>query len=826
MPQDSLRSVVYRSFVTCDDPKGVVECGTIRKSKAGYQKMEHKMESRRTPKNLNASSSAYKGGGQEDVVSMGISEDSRNPSSFQLLEVSRGVQKLNQMTESLSKRLSFDGQSKDIAKDLLRGALDLQESLVMLGKLQEASQYMAKLKRKQEKSERGRVDEMEVERTNSNRFGEQNYQMGFQKPRLSADGSSRNFVEELKKVDEVGIERTNSSQFGYQNYQMGFQKPRLSADGSSRDCVEELKKVIRDSLARQNLLPNTANEEKAYYDRRKLDLASDIPSTSSSGSSMVHSYNSGSTDSPLSSGVPRKKAKGSNLIAKLMGLEEFPSRPLQNAPQKHMEREKVPNHQRPVFDIDMPKARKPQFVVQKVDSERRTLEEILETMQFKGLLRINSVRGHASQTHRSSTAHSKQKSIDGMPPIVIIKPLHFPCLEAEKPLTAKFIQKEGSLNTKEMLRKVKVKEELPPTTIRCEKGASNFNEMHQELGAEETPIKRLSRERGDKYSKVVVRKPDEKEVTTKEKGSYKVKTNVPVNQKPPKKEGIDEEAEQIQKAKPAGRKPVEENAKSKNVPKPQDAKVTSAKSRKPENKSNINKNQIPRQRSTTPNTISKHAAKPIIQKSTDRRKNQIKKEKPAREDPAADLTTENLRCKDDDEDKMATLSCENVSVLNEVNTALADELPSVEAKDASEIHIGEHCSNGQDSLCKVSPLTTQNEKGTTYAEGPNDHIGHNRMENKSSKTITSLKGLLLSSESFLSHAEELFDLNVNWPKIFQTSSINDFGGANVRLSLDYANEVMERKSLRELQLAHPLLQAWVGNSKLFILSGPFGRGNL
>ncbi|TQD90490.1 hypothetical protein C1H46_023928 [Malus baccata] len=33
MLQDNLRSAVHGSFVTCDDPKGIVGCGMTRKSK-------------------------------------------------------------------------------------------------------------------------------------------------------------------------------------------------------------------------------------------------------------------------------------------------------------------------------------------------------------------------------------------------------------------------------------------------------------------------------------------------------------------------------------------------------------------------------------------------------------------------------------------------------------------------------------------------------------------------------------------------------------------------------------------------------------------------
>jgi hypothetical protein len=71
--------------------------------------------------------------------------------------------------------------------------------------------------------------------------------------------------------------------------------------------------------------------------------------------------------------------------------------------------------------------------------------------------------------------------------------------------------------------------------------------------------------------------------------------------------------------------------------------------------------------------------------------------------------------------------------------------------------------------------------------------------------------LLLSSPSFLSRAEELFYLNVRNP-----SSINDLVVANVKLSLECANELIERKSLRDSHTVHPLLLTSVGNLRVCI----------
>jgi len=60
-------------------------------------------------------------------------------SETKLLEISRGSHKLTQMINSCPKGPNFDVRSKDIMKDLLIGAFDLQESLIALKKLHEAS---------------------------------------------------------------------------------------------------------------------------------------------------------------------------------------------------------------------------------------------------------------------------------------------------------------------------------------------------------------------------------------------------------------------------------------------------------------------------------------------------------------------------------------------------------------------------------------------------------------------------------------------------------------------------------------------------------------
>ncbi|PSS01890.1 Titin like [Actinidia chinensis var. chinensis] len=818
MPQDSLRSAVYRSFVTCDDPKGVVECGTIRKSKKNNRKrLEDKVENRRIqiPKNL--SSSAYKQG--KEMASKNVAEDLHKPSSFQLMEVSRGAQKLNKVINSWSTGMTFDGQSKDIAKDLLKGALDLQESLVMLGKLQEASQYMARLKKKQkEKSKGERIDEVGIERMSSHRFTDQNYQTGIQNPRLSVDGSLRDCFEQKQKsrwerVDEVGILRTTSHHFTDQNYQTGFQKPRLSIDGSSRDCFEELRTAIRDGLARQNLLPP---ERKSYRDKRAPDLTLDIASTSSSQSSMFNSHDFASSESSISSKAPQK-SKGSNLIAKLMGLEEIPSQAVQTIG-------KVSSQRRAMFDLDMPKSRKPQSAAYKVDTEEKKLKEIVETMQLKGLLKSSSTEGYGPQSDRSNASYFKERFTEDAPPIVIMKPFHrskdsvqeidefshksvaatvlnakeensarldlelkprrTSIAEANEPCLQKFVRDVEALDTDEVLRKSKTRDLQP------------LYEKHRRVNREETQINRPSK---------VQEKIEEISVTTDEKlSSNKLKASVTVNQQQRKK-AIEKNVNRIQKVTPNRKKPEEvENLKSKAVSKSHDqVKVTSPKETRAEIGSIVTKSRISQQKSTSSTVVSKRTTPAASHNCGDRKKN-LNNESPVEEPLAANLVVKNVGCEYGE--KLIDVSCENEPDTTQINTATADQLLTEEGTDAFEIQITEQRDSSQDSLCDVIPQTTQLETYCKSAEEAISCIDQNPTEAKYFRTESKAEDLFSSSSSFLSYAEDLFDFNATETLAFPATSLNSPGTENTKLLLDCANELVQQKSVICTQTKNPLLR--------------------
>ncbi|TMW97648.1 hypothetical protein EJD97_005186 [Solanum chilense] len=65
-------------------------------------------------------------------------------SQVHINEVSKGIQKLNQILKACSNGLNFDSNSIEVGQELLKGAMDLEESLRMLVNLQEASDHMIK----------------------------------------------------------------------------------------------------------------------------------------------------------------------------------------------------------------------------------------------------------------------------------------------------------------------------------------------------------------------------------------------------------------------------------------------------------------------------------------------------------------------------------------------------------------------------------------------------------------------------------------------------------------------------------------------------------
>ncbi|XP_027359215.1 uncharacterized protein LOC113867906 [Abrus precatorius] len=736
---------MYRPFMTCDDPKGVVECGAIRKFRTSSHKMKDKTKSRKTAETSLANKT------DKEKVSEGSIERSFDPSSLQLMEVSRGAQRLNNMIDSWSKGLRYDGSSEDIAKDLLKGALDLQESLLMLRKVQEASQHVAYMKRKQkEKAERGRIDAKVIDRT------------------------------------------AHCNQFGEQSCPMGFQRPWTSADGSSSSCTEELKKVIKESLVEQNLLATT----------ERLDSTSAFHSTNSSQSSGL--WNDRLSDSSFSPTTSRKE-RVPNLVAKLMGLEEASSRSFPAVMQKQLESQKILNQKRPIFEIDMPKVGKN---VEKVNPEqKKTLKEILETTHFSGLLKKNSVRKPQFHVHHSSDPHCKQ--FNDLPPIVVMKPRCAPYQGFVK-------NYEPVVHPEELsLRNLKAKA-VPSKTIKHREG-STTNIVKEK---EEHVSKRLTKEERTKLIKEVVEleAKEIKPIENEKAPGAKVKLYSHISHKSQENETLDKKAK-VKTITISRKVPEKEVSKPKVVTKSQEQgeiSSTSTRLRKPQSGSRIDKNENPSRKSTASNsnTISKSKSQKV-NNSKEHRKNQMKKQRSVAEPEAAkpvlgqeeEAKSVNVSSKDD---------CPEIRII----TTITDDLTMKhEEVDSSANKIRENCgqsqsSSGDDTLM----LKSEHENDATPSEEAHDSTTNiSETFCKPEKDNSELKNLLLTSRSFIGHAEGLFNLDVDCPKILPRSETKEI--ANLKLYLDCANELTECKSLQKSQAVHPLSLTCPGKSSLHISLG-------
>lgn len=739
MPGSGKRSVIYRPFVRCDDPKGVVDCGTVRKPKPGSEKVKNNIGGPKNPTNLNTPSSGHK----EEREEMGSGRFNlgklQDRSSFQILEVSRGAERLNQTFDSWSKGLSYDAKTKDVAKDLLRGALDLQESLTMLGELQKASELTSKKKQKSF-LERG-FEEMgsvplrdSIDRVGSVQFRDSNNKMG-------------------------------SFRFRESNDKMGFQRSWGSADGRPGDCYDELREAIQNGLARQNLLPrDTAPKEDAYFRSRKLELVSEMATSSSSWSSMACSNDMASTECSTSSMPPTPQENGTrgvNVIARLMGLEDLPSKKsLQTGPQPQFKAAKV-------------QGRKPEFV----DQKARDRPEAAQC----GVLRHSSLGGLKSESQ------FRQKFVDEIPPIVIMKPVdlrYAPSLEVPIP---EFIGEEEYFAAKQVLRRLKSKTEFPA------RGALSSDIRHDKMESD-APRKWHSRKESTREPKEVVAisevvKPKGRGASDKTRAASVVLATVKSEIESGKK------FEKIQKATSATRtKVIDEDLRHKLVLNTQDSGMAIS-ARKLESGSIRTKNQLNEPQSCNAECIiSKHTAQAPWNDSSTPPKTPMKFSR-------SDLVNERELKNDGGR---VDIPCKIDSVVNTTDTRPTDPIPAEEPTNSFEIQIDEQ------SIRFEAPITqlTQQDVTIESTEESNDYFSQREVE-MSFDTRVHTRALLLNSSSFLDHAKALFDVNLSWPLILEAPDMKKC--CTSRLSLDCSNEILDLKNLRESQSPYLALQTRAGN---------------
>ncbi|CAN4094377.1 unnamed protein product [Withania somnifera] len=577
------------------------------------------------------------------------------------------------------------------------------------------------------------------------------------------------YMTRLRKrdVDETGISRTKSERVADHMYnnKVEFGKRRLSVD-YSRDCYDELREVIRDSLARQNLLPPCCASEKACSDRRKLALYQDFPSTSFTSSSessiekasvvharkLVMSPNFPSTSSSQFASFdcsPAKiQPKVPNLIARLMGLEEIPSTPLH---QKQLEKEKIFKQKRPIFEIDLPKAKKLPVINQNVDPKQKTLDGIIETMQFKGLLRCKS---------NNVSSHQLKSSADDAPPIVIMKPVYAPELQAERFSTSVCDENPPDSNDS-----FEIKEENSPVNYTIYRKMQTRKVQKSSCIPEIGSKDRSEAPAGQKTNDVVIQG---KLPLTKNKAF------APGRTKQPKKEMIEKRVERTQRAPGTKKSEEMKNAGPNNTTKVQDqSKRTTAKVTKPEKKSNVPKKLVASQNSADSKRITAVAS----HNSRNRKKN-VKTDKSVKSSSIVPIV-ENMEHKDEQD-----------SDITIIKVTPPEELPCEEVDEISQNVVTENLKNAESLVAESIVPLIQCDDDLPLMEH-NGYQSHPDSTEKESLKATT-RHILLSNESFLSRAEELFDTDAWEPTVWKIISVNN-EMPNSTLVLDCANELLENK---------------------------------
>uniref|UniRef100_A0ACD5VKG2 Uncharacterized protein n=1 Tax=Avena sativa TaxID=4498 RepID=A0ACD5VKG2_AVESA len=247
--------------------------------------------------------------------------------------------------------------SRHFAEDLLRGAMDLQESLVMLEKFQTVSRSMRQSNKK-------RVPEA----------GESLDVTGIREALLEASIT--------KKVVNGSV----SGRF----------------DGQLRNSNDELKRVIKDSLYRMNLSSvSTSDEQASLSQSARYAPNSSVVSKSTKQKKVVPRSLSCKTVQP-------DRSKSPSLVARLMGLEGLPMH--KGVSGKKDETLKTVSSPRAQFDIEMPKSRTPpsEKLPRRLlgkDSERKGKagQEVTKTIQVKRISKTTASDEHKVQQQNVQT---------------------------------------------------------------------------------------------------------------------------------------------------------------------------------------------------------------------------------------------------------------------------------------------------------------------------------------------------------------------------------------------------------------------------------------
>ncbi|KAL3514632.1 hypothetical protein ACH5RR_027349 [Cinchona calisaya] len=260
-------------------------------------------------------------------------------SHIHIHEISKGVQKLNQILRSCSNGLNFDKYSIEIGKELLRGAMDLEESLRMLVNLQEASDYMVNSQRK------NKIKLLEEDEDDETENAKANDLKQLARPRFSFDKPYRN-SHSTKEAEHNGITQQLLA-LTYPEEKQPRSRSNSFSHTRSASCVPDLKVL------------------STYLEPKVVSVSHSKP----------------------------EKGRIPNVIAKLMGLEELPPKEESNASTKETttkkkekivsEKSQIPAESKPQHTVNKPPVTANKNVASSKKSPNRDVRIMLEAEKIQ-----------------------------------------------------------------------------------------------------------------------------------------------------------------------------------------------------------------------------------------------------------------------------------------------------------------------------------------------------------------------------------------------------------------------------------------------------------
>ncbi|KAL0346600.1 UNVERIFIED_CONTAM: hypothetical protein Scaly_1676000 [Sesamum calycinum] len=466
----------------------------------------------------------------------------------------------------------------------------------------------------------------------------------------------------------------------------------------------------------------------------------------------------------------------------------MPRKAVNSVVYKQVEKEKLSNQRAYLLDIDLPRPRKPQFMVQKVVQERRTLEEMIETMQFKGLLVRKSIDGSNYGKDCSEVSFlRKSLAVEG-PPIVIMKPRHVHDLRADEP----YCSTEGKpIKSRQMPRKMR--EEFRFNAVEVPRGKLKFTQTNEKLQGGRSPKQKLNKNKEGKHSGESPARQFKKTLDIQEsRSSTKINHPKPLVPRAPKKETIvKQKIEGIPKVASNMKKQAErKDGKSQECSKTKDLGKTSTLRLSPTTKgSNVSKC-VTRGKATVSD---KH-----IHMETTALESSISKKNLQKGKYDCKPSVQNLQ------------SGDNLPIIVETNIQgsliQSTTIEQITDRAAGDSHdpISDNSGNAPGSPSEFSEPTIEDD--VDYSEDGSCIPCLKLDDMKDCKSMTQTRYLLLTSVSFLNRADELFDLGTCNSRLLQTAQSPDREMFDPSLLLECAKEILELKSLHCTRSVNPLSQ--------------------